>query len=515
MATDVNKRVRFFDHQFLRARDLETEQAYHIDRNRRHTAGFHTAGIVSGLLVRMQDATHVTVDPGWAVADDGREMILPTGAGVANSELPALEVGQNDKIWLAPRERETDTSQDPGITHEATRVDETPLLLASTDNPGSGSVPANAVKLASLAGGTLKADDRTEVELRARHKIRSNDVELWDTSGNEPPTAGAGIKTRHIADDAVTTDKIGTAEVWSDNVAPADGGDDQTVSTGKGIKTGHLKDRAVTSPKIAAQTILSEHFAIAAGGTDQTPSSGTGIKTAHIKNFAVTGDKVADATLTLAKFAPGTVFPATIGADAITDVELRDHVSVDNMRAVTTNHIRNDAVTSDKLADHPTADGARAVTADHIRNDAVTADKLRDDPVVDGNRAVTTDHIRDKSVSLVKLLTTTGGAAPVLIAANQTHQFPLGTSEGMFLPQVQVTPAAPPVFPLVVGPGIIINLFLQSTTPRAEVVLVSTGTAMEIVVTNRSTALYAIGGFSRTIDVAANVRWAGKIVLLG
>ena len=44
----VEKRVRFFDGQFLQDQDFVDEQNYHLDRERRHNRLLHGAGIADG-----------------------------------------------------------------------------------------------------------------------------------------------------------------------------------------------------------------------------------------------------------------------------------------------------------------------------------------------------------------------------------------------------------------------------------------------------------------------------------
>src|SRR4051794_25942654 len=77
MAEDVTKRVRYFDHQFLRVDEVTTEQDYHIDRRRRLTQGLHSPGVVEGLAVDQADRMQVAVGAGWAIDSAGRELILP------------------------------------------------------------------------------------------------------------------------------------------------------------------------------------------------------------------------------------------------------------------------------------------------------------------------------------------------------------------------------------------------------------------------------------------------------
>lgn len=70
-----------------------------------------------------------------------------------------------------------------------------------------------------------------------------------------------------------------------------------------------------------------------------------------------------------------------IGADKVTDTQLRDDASTDANRAVTTNHIRDDAVDANKLRDDASTDGNRAVTTNHIRDNAINRAKVNDDAI--------------------------------------------------------------------------------------------------------------------------------------
>jgi hypothetical protein len=45
----TENRVRYFNGQFLQEEDFQVEQAYHLDRQRRHNRTLHTPGIADGL----------------------------------------------------------------------------------------------------------------------------------------------------------------------------------------------------------------------------------------------------------------------------------------------------------------------------------------------------------------------------------------------------------------------------------------------------------------------------------
>ena len=95
----------------------------------------------------------------------------------------------------------------------------------------------------------------------------------------------------------------------------------------------------------------------------------------------------------------GNASTASIIANAVTSVKLEDHVSDNNNRAVSTNHIKDLNITEDKLA-------ALSVTNGKIANDAITVDKIADNAVVADNivnLTITGGKIADSAITLAKL----------------------------------------------------------------------------------------------------------------
>jgi antitoxin (DNA-binding transcriptional repressor) of toxin-antitoxin stability system len=71
----VDRRLRYFDGQFLREQDFIDEQHYHLDRERRLARIAHSPGVVEGLAVTaVPNAPKVTVAAGTAL--DGRGQLL-------------------------------------------------------------------------------------------------------------------------------------------------------------------------------------------------------------------------------------------------------------------------------------------------------------------------------------------------------------------------------------------------------------------------------------------------------
>ncbi|MCO5188703.1 MAG: hypothetical protein M9918_10970 [Anaerolineae bacterium] len=138
MSTNADKRVRYFTGQFLRADDFTDEQAYHVDRLRRHQRQFHTPGIAEGLQVTADTgSTTVEVAPGTAVDAEGHIIVLTEG-------------------------RELDVS---------THADEIVIVTISYSEVGSDPATAGG-------GGNTRWHERPLVELFAENAVPSTDTHI-------------------------------------------------------------------------------------------------------------------------------------------------------------------------------------------------------------------------------------------------------------------------------------------------------------------------------------------------
>ncbi|MGH3943142.1 MAG: hypothetical protein ACRDTG_31870 [Pseudonocardiaceae bacterium] len=122
----VNKRVRFFDGQFLQDQDFIDEQKYHLDRQRRQSQLFGVTGVVSGLTVLKGGAYQVTVTKGVAVDALGRQLVLATETDLRLSGQFAKK--QGIELRLVYQETPTDLAQTGG--EGARRWDESPKIVA-------------------------------------------------------------------------------------------------------------------------------------------------------------------------------------------------------------------------------------------------------------------------------------------------------------------------------------------------------------------------------------------------
>lgn len=165
MNGDDVKRVLYYEKQFLRPRDFQDEQAYHIEMRRRHNIAHHTWGIVTGLEITQDAATEIwSVQPGMAVDGYGREIFVAAPVPLDIEAIRARLAGETSptplKIWLAQRLEKTDRPE-PGYEtcdqpNPFTRVRETFRLIYQDDPPGHEQtiVPQPFEKLVDDPGST-------------------------------------------------------------------------------------------------------------------------------------------------------------------------------------------------------------------------------------------------------------------------------------------------------------------------------------------------------------------------
>src|SRR5215469_1369855 len=82
------KRLNYFNHQFLEEQDFRDEQQYHIDMRRRVNRSLHLFGAAEGLNVTRSGNLEITVEPGFALDREGRELVVFKPITYAISHLP-------------------------------------------------------------------------------------------------------------------------------------------------------------------------------------------------------------------------------------------------------------------------------------------------------------------------------------------------------------------------------------------------------------------------------------------
>jgi len=158
----VEKRVRYFDGQFLQDQDFIDEQAYQLDREHRINRLLHGPGVADGLAVTSTAANQVTVAPGTAIDDNGWQLVL---AQAANVDLPAADFNnkQGVQLYLSYLASAEDPQTVAG-SRDFTRWLERPQLTAlASGSQWSGE--ASPVLLATLA---LDSSGRVTIDSSVR-----------------------------------------------------------------------------------------------------------------------------------------------------------------------------------------------------------------------------------------------------------------------------------------------------------------------------------------------------------
>lgn len=162
----VEKRVRFFDGQFLVDQDFIDEQKYHLDRERRLSRLLRVTGVAAGLKVSATKANQVKVTKGAAVDSLGRQLALADDRTV---DLPAAKFNNQQGVSLY-------------ILYQ-----ETPVDLATTGSKSERRWLEKPQIVAATAGGesTEPWDSQTIPVLLARLNLDNNGTVTVDGSATQ------------------------------------------------------------------------------------------------------------------------------------------------------------------------------------------------------------------------------------------------------------------------------------------------------------------------------------------
>ncbi len=172
MPDDINKRMNYFDRQFLRAADFKVEQEYHLHRHRLHNKLLHTPGVATqkDLEVSGNAGTNMlTVAPGIAIDFQGREIVL---LEQHRHSIDALTKPGTYELTVRLDEVPSDPSSDPGVEGGATRIDEKPIFellapdmvkpsmlrLAAIEVEPAGTLKTGPASLRAFAGTNVGAN---------------------------------------------------------------------------------------------------------------------------------------------------------------------------------------------------------------------------------------------------------------------------------------------------------------------------------------------------------------------
>jgi hypothetical protein len=315
------KRLNYFNYQFLVENDFTDEQDYHLGMRRRHNMDLHSWGVADGLEVSKTGDKEVTISPGMALDNIGREIILMDPLPV---DLTSFGTNANIHLTVAYEDvfDETDRYTSGGVD-DYTRTTERPKMEGKTTVPGDGSVIDIAlVKLdgsgnvntiddsvkkhvgSKIATGTVGTDELAQNAV-TREKIAANAVtsdkiangavttaDLANSAVNEPKLATGSVSNRTLQNSAVGGNKIADNAITSAKLREADGTSGQNTNTGNGVKTAHIQNGAVSEAKVGDNAVTSSKIREADNSTGQNANTGSGIKSAHIQNQAVSLSKL-------------------------------------------------------------------------------------------------------------------------------------------------------------------------------------------------------------------------------
>lgn len=154
---EVQKRVRYYDGQFLGSADFILAQSHAIDRRRRLTAGTVSPGVVHGYAIQPEPDA-ILISPGTAVDGQGRLLVLTNNA---RRVIQAADRGQNATVWVRYAEAADEASDEDKGASGLTRFDETPEI----DYTPGGAAPADAIVLAFIQ---IDGQGNVAVEPRVR-----------------------------------------------------------------------------------------------------------------------------------------------------------------------------------------------------------------------------------------------------------------------------------------------------------------------------------------------------------
>lgn len=184
---DIDKRLKYYNGQFLQEQDFTAEQEYHLDRMRRHNRQLHVAGIADGLAVTATvGTTSASVAPGTALDRDGRQIVLSAPFSVAFSSLTnqwvlvVISYGQEESddatVGDAGKTRWLERPQVAAIPESGAPPEDVRIRLARLRIAANGTIAEQDMTVRTLAGVRLRPEETLERLRLSRQGVSSN---LW------------------------------------------------------------------------------------------------------------------------------------------------------------------------------------------------------------------------------------------------------------------------------------------------------------------------------------------------
>lgn len=209
----VDKRLRYFDNQFLQEGDFIDEQKYHINRQRLHNRSLHTPGVAEGLNVQAEiGGIQVQVEEGAALDEQGRQIVLlnrQSGIEVKDRDSKPFKQQRVLLVISFPeKEQESDvvTVGGKGATRwwEQPKIEfyleaEAPsenshLRLALLEIGDDGKIIRVDTSVRKIAGGKTGVTDNSIDEAKLSEAVRAK---LVNRGNNHDHTGGNGARIKH------------------------------------------------------------------------------------------------------------------------------------------------------------------------------------------------------------------------------------------------------------------------------------------------------------------------------
>lgn len=164
------KRLNYFNTQYLEENDFKDEQKYHLEMRRLHNKRFHTPGIAYGLTVTRTGGQSISVSPGMALDNEGREMVQLDAFPINLSDTTLYPPNSTIYVTIAYNEQPSDPQpKDAASPRGMTRMAEKPKIQAVAVPPNAAPpTDGSVIQLAkfTLTGGNVPAETQFDDSVR-------------------------------------------------------------------------------------------------------------------------------------------------------------------------------------------------------------------------------------------------------------------------------------------------------------------------------------------------------------
>ncbi|MCP5107399.1 MAG: hypothetical protein GY950_28690 [bacterium] len=154
------KRINFFKGLFMKTKDWQREQEYHMEKQRFHNKYLHTPGVVfsclDALRVSVSDKENsLAVSPGYAIDGEGRDLYVPETKEVLIPDLQSFNPPATIYIALSYSEKmedKRDNTTNPMYSGNACVTEDTVIEITTEKPDNYNSIELARVKLSEDPG---------------------------------------------------------------------------------------------------------------------------------------------------------------------------------------------------------------------------------------------------------------------------------------------------------------------------------------------------------------------------